>query len=1065
MTHDLQPATATRAAERPVSPAQEQLWLQRKLYPDAALLAVTMTLRLRGPLDLAALALAVREVVHRQDMLSGWVEERDDELVHVPAEWPGELELLSLADHPGRDLPDLDLPDGRLLAARVVRLAADDHMLQLKIDHMAFDGATEHLLVDEIRTAYDAVRTGAPAKPALAATYADFAVAQRKWLDSPECRAMLDSCREALAGADDLVLHTDRPRPDRRSFRGRSHYFDLGARLAGRIKEFSVSRRVTPFMTLAAVFGVLMSRRGDGNRDFLIGIPHLGRDRPEWTDLVGLFANVVPTRVRLPRERSFTELVHAMRAETGRAITHSRLPFHTVVDALRPARELARVPLCPVTFQVRYDALPAGGSAALTLTREPATVACDFELTMTVADGGTELPVAIEYAADLFDPATISLLAEEFGTLCAALLDHPDDPVELADHHGPRHGGLLTAGTGAPAPVTSGVVHEEFRRQAAATPDAVAVVAEGGALTYSQLDAAADRLATRLVAAGVRRCDRVAVVVARDLAMPVALLGVLKAGAAYLPLDQSIPHQRMASMLATGRPTAVVTDAPSRELGESLGLPVVPVGGPAEQAAALPQVSPADLAYVMYTSGTTGEPKAVAISHQGVTSLTARPAYTSAGPGTVVSHLAPAVFDPSAIETWTALLTGSTLAVSPTSRPSPAQLHDYIRRFGVRVLFLTTGLAQLVVDERPEVFADIDHMLTGGDVLSPDHMHRIRTACPHVRLTSFYGATEIGIASSATHDDLMRPDQPVPLGLPMPGRSAHVLDADGRLASPGVPGEIVLGGDGVAYGYLGRPGLTADRFVPHPFEPGARIYRTGDVGVLGTDGVLHFLGRSDRQVKIRGHRVEPAEVDAALGTHPAVRQSLTRPRISAGTPILVGYLVTDGGPTDGELRAFLAERLPEYCVPSRFLRLPALPLTSNSKIDTDALDRLPLPAPATHGGGLTAFESAVARIWCEVLDLEAVDPDANFFVLGGHSLAAARVAARVERATGRSVPVSVVFDAPTVRGLVAWVVRSASDTAPDTTADTASESEEDVLAELIGATADEVAMVRDGLTG
>lgn len=1075
MTEDL-PTTG-----RPVSLAQEQFWLQRKLYPDAALLAVPVMLRLKGPLDLRALGAAVGAVVQRHDVLSGWIEERGDEIVHIPAPWPAELDLLVLdSDGPIEEshelvpgeLPDLLLPGDRLLAARVVRRAPDDHVLQLQIDHVVFDGASEQLLVDEIRTAYEAICAGRPAAdtgPPLPSSYVDFAQWQREWVASDEGQAMLDACREALADAGELVLVTDRPRRAEMSFRGAGHYFEIGAGLTAQIRQFSAAHRVTPFMTLTAVFAVAMSRRADGNRDFLIGVPHLGRDHPDWAQLIGLFTNVVPTRVQLPPGQSFAELVRAIRAETVRAIGHSRIPFQNIVDAVRPVRDLTRVPLCPVTFQLRYDSLPAGRSGDIAVWQEPTYApASEFELTLSVMDGETEFSASIEYATDLFDTSTIALIADEFRTLCTELTGHPDRAVELADHHGPRRAALLATGTGPAAASGSGLVHEEFTRQTQSTPDATAVVAANGELTYAELNAAADALADRLIAAGVRRGDRVAVTVARDLAMPIALLGVLKAGAAYLPLDLDVPGQRVATMISAGRPVAVVTDDTSAQLAAGHGLPAVPVSGPATATAVLPRLSPDDLAYVMFTSGTTGEPKAVAITHRGVTSMTARPAFAQVGPGKVVSQLAPAVFDPSANETWVALLSGSTLAISPTSRPSPAQLHEYVRHHQVRVLFLTTGLAQLVIDERLELFADIDHLLVGGDVLSPDHMHRVMTTYPRVRLTSFYGATETGIASTVTHNDLMRPGRPIPVGRPLPGREVYVLDNAGRTASPGVPGEIVLGGDGVAYGYLNQPGLTAQRFVPHPSRPGDRVYRTGDIGSLDATGILHFLGRSDRQVKIRGYRVEPAEVDVALGGHPSVRHSVTRPRRVAGDQILVSYVVTTDQMPDASLRRFLLGRLPEYCVPSRFLRLNTIPLTTNSKIDVAALDALDLPSPtAARPAGLTALETTVAAIWGEVLNLESVDPDADFFALGGHSLSAARIAARLERAIQQAVPVSVVFTTSTVRGLAGWL----TDTEPDLANALVepgypeAEADEDVLAELIGASPEEVARVRDGLLG
>ncbi|MFD8850738.1 amino acid adenylation domain-containing protein [Streptomyces sp. NPDC059604] len=1032
---------------RPLSPLQERLWFLVRLHPDAEFFTMPVHLAFDGALDVPALERALAAVVARHDVLAGRIVETDGVPAHLVEPWSRRLTVLDAGHRP----PAQRLTGHRLLDARLVRYGPDRHVLELLVHHLAFDGLSTPVLIADLRAAYQGHELPPPAL-----RHADFARWQREWVDGPECRAALERWDEALAGAEELVLATDRPRRAPLSFRGAEHTFTLGAELERRLRVFAAATGATLSMVLTAAFGVTMSRRSGRRSDVLIGIPHTARIRPEWAGEVGLFANMVPLRVRTGADPHFRDLVRSVRAEAIRCLRDGWVPLDRIVARHVAERDPSRLPLCPVSFQVTHDVLPDdrddGGPAVRRLF--PPRRASEFELSCFVADL-PGLPVVIEYATDLFDPETVRDVGEEFRVLCDRLTAAPDRPVGEADHLGPRLAAAVAAATG-PAPVAAATdLAAAFRAQAARTPDAPAVVGE---LTYRRLDADSDRLAGRLASAGIRRGDLVALRVGRHAGLVTAMLGVLKAGAAYLPVDDELPPARLRTMLDAVAPRAVVADRSHRARAEDLGLPLLDLDGPGRPAAPL-DLSPADLAYVMFTSGTTGTPKPVAVPHAGVLSLAHHCAYAPLGPGDVVAVLAPAAFDASTFEIWAPLLSGAALAVAPDTRLTPGALHDFVRDRQVTVLHLTAGLLRVVADERPELFAGLRRLLTGGDVVPADRLHRISAAYPDLRITACYGPTEATVFATTAALDRPAPDRPVPLGRPIAGRSLFVLDPWGHPTAPGVLGDIHVGGDGLAHGYLGRPGLTADRFVPHPFEPGARLYRTGDLGRIGADGRIEFAGRSDRQVKVRGFRVEPAEVEAALTGLSVVGAAAVGTRVVAGERVLAAYVVPrpEAAADPPELRRRLAGLLPAYAVPGTIVVVPALPVTGNGKLDWSALERLAPDAGTVPAIGRstepTPTEALVGRIWAEVLGVPSpCVPDTDFFASGGHSIAALRVAGRLERELGLLVPLGELFARPTVRDLAAWIDLGAGPDGPRQPANTTvPEDDSDLLAELTGA--------------
>lgn len=1058
------PASRKWGDRRPLSPLQERLWFLKRLHPSLPVLTLPLLLVFEGELDEPALGRALAAVVSRHDVLAGYVAEELGEPVHVVREWPAELPVVSAppraaGQQADRDLaarldalPPLSPPAGRMLAARLIRCGPATRVLELLIQHLAFDGNSTSVLVADLCTAYRASAAGrepAADLPSLPLRYADFAVWHRDWVEGEEGKAMAARWRDALAGAEELSIATDRPRRAPRSFLSATHTFALGAELAGQVREFAAANGVTAFMALAAVFGVLMARRSGQARDFMIGIPHSARHRPQWAPMVGLFANMVPLRVPVSGNPSFRDLLSAVRAEVLRVITDGALPFDRIVADRGPWRDPSRLPLCPVSFQVDYDMLVPSSRVVggLTVRRLVADRAwTESELVMFVASG-PELPVAMEYATALLDAGTVAQIGDEFRDLCRQLLHDPDRPVGHAGSRGPRLAAAL-AGTAAARPrLPEPTVHGLFRRQARRTPHATAVAADGARMTYGELDTASDEVARSLRAAGVRRHDLVALAVPRA-ALPAAALGVLKAGAAYLPV---VPVNHGAGPARPVRPAAILAEP--RRTGElaAAGLSVIsmePVpAGPARPAASAPlpdDTGGGDLACVLAGQPGGGRPQAVAVPHLGLLMLAYLSRSAALTRSDVVAAVAPAGSDGAAFELWACLLAGATLAMADDTQLSPGGLLGFARARGVSVLHLPAGQLPVVADECPQLFSLLRLLVISGPPARSALVRRISQANPGLRISAGYGGAEAGVFACATPAD--------PAGLvPLPGRQVHVLDPWGHPAAPGVAGDIMLGADGLAHGYLNQPGRTADRFVPHPFQPGQRLYRTGDLGRPRKDGTVDFIGRAGRQVTLRGLRIEPAETEIALAALPGVADCEVGVADAAGEPVLVGYVVAGSGayPDPAWLRARLQDSLPPPSVPARIILVSAL--------------GEPPPPPASRGDPArppTGTELLVSAVMGEVLGQPVLgeagpEPDTSFFDLGGHSLAALRVVTRLERKLARPVPLSAIFEYPSVRELAAWLDQHQVAAAAPMPAGPA--AAERLLAEVTGATDADIA--------
>ncbi|MFG1644993.1 non-ribosomal peptide synthase/polyketide synthase [Amycolatopsis sp. NPDC049252] len=1018
------PVTRRERPERlPLSFAQQRLWFVDQAEEANAGYDVPRALRLRGSLDVEALQAALADVVERHEALRTLFPSHEgepwQEILTTPSvpwtvtqstedELPG---VLSAAASHVFDLR-AELP----LRAHLVELADDDHVLLLVLHHIASDGWSAAPMLRDLSTAYAARVTGeAPGWAPLPVQYADYTLWQREVLDETELAEQIAFWRSTLSGApEEIALPADRVRPAVATHRGGAVDFALGADVHAALADLARGSGATLFMALQAGFAALLSRLGAGD-DVPLGAVVAGRGDTALDDLAGFFVNTLVLRTDVSGQPTFRQLLDRVRDTGLAALAHADVPFERVVEELNPARSAARHPLFQVMLVLQNNVagelrLPGLTASAVTVQRDVAK----FDLTAGIeenraADGTPAgLTGQLEYAADLFDASTAESIAARFARFLTAAVSTPDVPVTALDLlTADERAGLLAQGmTEVTAPAVR--LHELVERQAAWAPDATALIFEGSRFSYGDLDTEANRLARHLGAEGVRRGDVVGVHIGRGPRLAVALLAVLKAGAAYTVLDTDFPAERLAGALRRTSAALVLTDG-----GELPGRRVDVVADAAAIAVRDGSVlglpgSPDDLAVVMFTSGSTGVPKAVAAPHRAVAGTLTGQDYAGFGPDDVWLQCAPVSWDAFGTQLLGPLLSGGTVVLQPGQRPEPALIEELVLAHDVTVLDVSASLFNFLVDEHPAVFETVRRAMTGGEAASPAHLAKVLRSYPHVAVINGYGPAET--MGFTTFHAVTAVDGPVPIGRPLTGKHAYVLDALLQPVPAGVVGELYLSGVGTAHGYLGQPGATAERFVASPFGAGERLYRTGDLARWNRDGVLEYAGRADDQVKIRGFRVEPGEVQAVLARYEGVTQAA----VVARDGLLVAYVVGTADPA--AVAEYAAAQLPDHLVPSAIVPLEALPRTANGK-----LDRAALPAPqrvsAGHVAPRTPVEVALAAIWADVLGIPEPGVEDNFFALGGHSLLAAKVTGRMRTEFGVRLGVRALFEAPTIASL------------------------------------------------
>jgi amino acid adenylation domain-containing protein len=1039
-----------RNGELPMSLGQQRLWFLQDFTDGSAEYHSSAALRLTGRLDVPALRAAVDALVDRHESFRttfDTVDGRAIQVVHprlAPYWRTADLRALPPEDRPAR-LRELaravlerryDLRIGPLLRMLLVRLSDDEHALVVGMHHIVTDGWSMGVVSRDLGELYAArVQDRSPRLPELPLQYPDFAAWQRDRLASGGVlEGHLAWWQDRLQGVEPLELPTDRPRPPVRSAAGAAHGFEVPGPVVAGLRRLARTRDATLFMVLTAALDVVLARN-TGQRDIALGTVTSGRGHAGLEPMVGFLLNTVVLRTEVDPRRTFGELLDAVRATVLDAFAHEDVPFERVVEAVQSDRDTSRTPLFQAMVVMQNTLgerprLPGLEVSDIDLGRRNAP----FDLTFEFEEHDEGLRVVVEYGIALFEEATIVRLAAHLGVVLAAAAEGADRPVAALPLQTDAQLRELVAGPAPDVAVPAGTIHDRVAAAAAAHPDAVAVCGGGTSLTYRELDRTADRVAHQLVELGARPGRSVAVAVERGPRMAVALLAVLKSGAAYVPLDPDYPAERLARTVRDCDAALLLTHRGAADRLPETGVPALDLDEPAAAApdGTVPVLGPpavpvagTDLAYVIYTSGSTGRPKGVAVEHRSVLALLAgcQPTFgfDQHDVWTVAHSYA---FDFSVWELWGSLMTGGRAVIVPRDvARAPEAMWALLVDEGVTVLSQTPSIFRELAAAAPAT--DPPRLprwvVLGGEAVQPQHLAPWfdRFAGRGTRLVNMYGITETTVHVTLQELDAghVRSGRRVPVGRPLPGYRVLVLDGWGRPAPVGVVGEIHVAGVGLARSYLGHPGLTAQRFPANPYgEPGERMYRSGDLGRWLPDGTLEHLGRADDQVKIRGFRIEPGEIEAALLEHDAVDQAVVTAwqdpaaQDRGGHARLVAHLVTDRELTPDELRGHLAGRLPEHMVPAVFVALDGLPMSPSGKVDRAAL---PAPAAAVERSGpapvapRTDVERVLAGIWADVLNLPTVGVHDNFFALGGDSILSIQVTSAAGPRAARDLATAV----------------------------------------------------------
>jgi amino acid adenylation domain-containing protein len=1038
-----------RGEKLPLSYAQQRLWFLDQLEPGSTVYNIPLALHVAGRLDKGALEQSLSEVVRRHEVLRTRFESREGEANQVIGEAEavsiGVTDLTELAageqEREVRELAGAEanepfkLERGPLLRVKLLRLGAEEHVLLVTMHHIISDGWSMGVLTREVSALYEAYLEGRESPLAeLEIQYGDYAVWQREWLQGEVLEQQLGYWREQMAGAPTVLeLPVDRARGAVQSYGGAYEGIRLKPRLTEEVKRISQGAGVTLFMSLLAVFQVLLWRY-TGESDVVVGTPIANRTRAETEGLIGFFVNTLALRSRLDGGLNWQQVLQLVREVCLGGYGHQDVPFEKLVDELQPQRNMSHTPL----FQVMLVLQNATGEEqeelrGLRLSEIGSeTKTAKFDLTLILDEAGESLSGAIEYNTDLFDGATIRRVAGHYERLLESLVSNSGQLLREVQmlSEAEREQILREWNQTTRRYPQEMCLHQLFAAQVERTPEAIAVSFGERELSYGELNRRANQLAHYLQPRGVGPETLVGICLERSVEMVVALLGVLKAGGAYLPLDPEYPAARLSFMFEDAHLGLLLT--------QQALLPIIPPHqaevvlmdeewtGIAQESggAAVSQVRAENAAYVIYTSGSTGIPKAAINTHQAICNrlLWMQEAYELTATDCVMQKT-PFSFDVSVWEFFWPLMAGARLAVArPGGHREVSYLVELIRKQVVTTMhFVPSMLEQFVSDADVEQCRSLRRVVSSGEALSGELVKRFKQRLGWVELENLYGPTEAAVDVSARRCEAEEGGEGVPIGRPIANVQLYILDEEMEAVAIGVEGEIHIGGVAVGRGYLERAEQTAERYVPDPYaeDGGRRMYRTGDMGRYRADGEVEYVGRRDEQVKVRGYRIELGEVETVLREHSGVREAVVVVREDvAGDKRLVAYVVAAGLAEVGELRQYVKQRLPEYMVPSAFVQLEKLPLTPSGKVNRRAL-----PAPERTGletlyvAPRTEVEEALAFIWADILGMEKVSIYDNFFELGGHSLLSTQLIARVRKTFEVNVPLRSLFEMPTIAEL------------------------------------------------
>lgn len=1031
----------------PLTPGQESLWFLEQFRPELPTYNVAQAFELSGTLDLNVLEKALRTAGIRHESLRSrlvlqgekpWMEVMPGDQMSFEFEDYSEFSpevaedkaRTSTAAHSSRLF---NLQSDSFYRVKLIRLNPGRHILAFCFPHLVSDMSSLHLLYREIRHVYQSlVNDGETRELEPAIQFRDFLQQASASSDPKNLDRDLSFWRNELKDATPgQPLVGDKPSEKRRSGKGRLYYFNLDAGLAGALNDLGKREGASLYMVLLTAWRVLLHRYSS-QEDILIGAPFSQRDFPGAERMFGYLINLLIFRSRIAGEPTFAELLRDTRVKALNLYDHPRVPFSSIVQELKLPRDGGANPLAPNVFQylpegvARFE-LPGVDSKVIPVDNGTAK----FDLTLTIAGNGGNLLGELEYSTDLFSDNAIRRMGQHYVELLSAAVRSPGVSINSLN--------LLPAGerelvlntwnaTNTPFPQDK-TVSQVFEEIVSEHGGKTAVQTEDKEISYAELNETANRLANYLARRGVVRGDRVGICLPRGVDLVKTILAVLKAGACFVPIDPKYPSDRVRAMASAAGLKLVIAGERSKAL--EAGRTDLLILGDHELAIAREQSgnpkvqsSSEDECYIMYTSGSTGLPKGVAVPHRAVTRLVRNTNFARFGPDETFLLFAPATFDASTLEIWGALLNGGKLAIYPPEFESIDQFREVVIRHKITTLWLTAGFFNSVVDHDVSCLRGVTQLLVGGDVLSVPHVSKALAALPETQIINGYGPTEnttFTCCYSIPRD--LPGDRPVPIGRPIANTQAYILDKNLNPVPIGVIGGLYAGGDGLALGYVNDSELTRDRFIPNPFSPeGGRLYKTGDFARFREDGVIEFFGRMDGQVKIRGFRIEPGEVELAIKRIPGIKDAVVVPfPDSGGNKSLAAYVIQEGDRTitAEALRGELKILLPEFMVPSTITFMDAFPLNQNGKVNKNAL---PHPARETPGNDakelpLTPTESRLLELWKEVLCVPDLGVTDNFFDLGGHSLLATRIVSRINQSFSARMAVSEIFNTPTVRGL------------------------------------------------
>nr|ABW84365.1 OciB [Planktothrix agardhii NIES-205] len=1056
----------TKDTELPLSFAQQRLWFLDQLQPNSALYNIPMVLRLQGNLNQGALEQSLWSICDRHEVLRTnfvTINGQPTQIIQTTRET---ISVVDLQDLPIQEQAEkteqlkqkqatqpFDLAKESLIRITLVVLSETEHLLLVCMHHIISDGWSIEVFIHELTTLYNAYAQNQPANLApLPIQYADFAIWQRQWLQGDVLQTQLNYWRNQLADAPALLsLPTDHPRPAVQSFVGTQQEFSLSPKLSQALTELSRQQGVTLFMTLLAAFDTLLYRY-TGSSDILVGTPIANRNRGEIEGLIGFFVNTLVMRTDLSDNPSFSQLLTRVREVTMDAYAHQDLPFEMLVEALQPERDLSHTPLFQVAFVLQNTPKSEIAMTGLTVTDlPPENTTAKFDLTLAMVNTDDGLKGVWEYNTDLFESSTIERLSGHFLNLLGGIVANPQARISqlpLLTESETNQLLIEWNNTQVDYPQIK-CIHQLFEEQAERTPDAIAVVFENQQLTYAELNDRANQLAHYLRKLGVKPDELVGICLERSLDMIVGLLAILKVGGAYVPIDPDYPQERISFMLQDTQVKIILTCESLQNSLQNHQTIVICLDKDWQQInqASLENlnstVSADNLAYVIYTSGSTGIPKGVIVTHQAVNRLVLNTNYIQFTPDDRVVQASNIAFDAATFEIWGALLNGAKIIIIAKSvLLSPQELALSLKENQMSVLFLTTAFFNQLANLVPQAFSSLRCLLFGGEAVEPKWVQEVLEKGAPQRLLHVYGPTENTTFSSwYLVENVASTATTIPIGKAIANTQIYLLDKNLQPVPIGVVGELHIGGMGLAKGYLNRPELTQEKFIPNPFEKDevipptplnkdgnepSKLYKTGDLARYLPDGNIEYLGRIDNQVKIRGFRIELGEIEALLNQNEDVQSACVIAREdNPGDKRLVAYLVPQPEIilTIDEIRQFLKAKLPDYMVPNAFVILEALPLTPNGKIDRRALPVPDLQSQGEYIAPRNPIEEKMAQIWAEVLKLKRVSIEDNFFELGGHSLLATQAISRLQETFEIVLPLRYLFESPTIAQLSAVILK------------------------------------------